>query len=134
MSELRGHVKIKMGSERGFGLVISAAFWIVAFWPIMSGGNTRIWAVAIAGVFLVLAIAVPRVLAPLNKLWFKFGLLLGAIVNPIVMSLLFLLAILPTGIIMRILGKDLLRQKLNKSADSYWIKREGPMGSMKNQF
>lgn len=129
-----GHAKVKMGSERGFGFVFAAVFTIIAIWPLLSESTVRYWALGIAVVFAVAALAAPRVLAPLNKLWFKFGMLLGAVVAPIVMFLLFLLAVTPTAIVMRALGKDLLRQKLDKPAASYWINRKEPVGSMQNQF
>ncbi len=89
---------------------------------------------AVAFVFVVLALVRPAALSPLNKLWFQFGLLLGKIVTPVVMSLVFFLTVLPTGIIMRLLGKDLLNRKIDRSAPSYWVKREDPVGSMRNQF
>ncbi len=134
MSEANRYAELKIGSERNFGLVFSTFFWIIAFWPMLDGGQLRLWAVAVASVFIFLALVTPKVLAPLNKLWFRFGLFLGNIINPIAMSLLFFLAVLPTGLVMRILGKDLLCQKLNKSSNTYWDKREEQMGPMKNQF
>ena len=82
----------------------------------------------------MLALLAPRALSSPNKLWFKFGLLLGSIVAPIVMALIYFVTILPTGLIMRLLGKDLLKPKLDKNAKSYWIERTEPVGSMKNQF
>ena len=85
-------------------------------------------------IFLALALVRPAVLTPLNKIWFRFGLLLGKIVTPIVMSLVFFLTVLPTGIIMRLLGKDLLNRKIDRSAPSYWVERKDPAGSMRNQF
>ena len=85
-------------------------------------------------IFLLLAYIAPKTLSILNKLWFKFGMLLGSIIAPIVMMLVYFVAVLPTGLIARFLSKDLLRQKLDKNAKSYWIERTKPMGSMKNQF
>ena len=126
--------KIKMGSARGFGLVFFCFFLIVAAWPLFSGETPRLWALAIAFIFVALALARPAVLAPLNKIWFKFGLLLGKIISPVVMSLVFFLTVLPTGIIMRLLGRDLLNRKMDRSAPTYWVKREDPVGSMRNQF
>lgn len=134
MHETHSHIQARMGSERGFGLVFFAVFLVVAFWPMISGESPRIWAFGLAGTFLVVTHTIPKALAPLNKLWFKFGLLLGRIINPVIMSLVFFFAVLPIGLIIRFLGMDLLRQKLNKSTNSYWIKREEPVGSMKNQF
>ena len=134
MLEHSEYHKIKMGSERGFGLVFFCFFLIVATLPLLSGETPRLWALAVAFIFVVLALVRPVVLSPLNKLWFQFGLLLGKIVSPIVMSLVFFLTVLPTGIIMRLLGKDLLNRKIDRSATTYWVKREDPVGSMRNQF
>ena len=125
---------VKMGSERGFGLVFFCVFLLVAAWPMLSGNSPRLWASAVALTFLGFALVRPAVLAPLNKLWFRFGLLLGKIVTPIVMLLVFFLTVLPTGIVMRLLGKDLLNRKIDRSAPTYWVKREDPVGSMRNQF
>ena len=126
--------EIKMGSERNFGLVFCAFFLIVGLLPVFSGGAPRIWAVLVALAFAALALLRPKVLAPLNRLWFRFGLLLGKIVAPIVLSLVYFLTVVPTGMVMRLLGKDPLRRKLDPSATSYWIERETPVGSMRNQF
>lgn len=134
MVDYSHHDEVKMGSERGFGLVFFGFFMIVAAFPMLSGGQPRIWAGAIGLVFAALAVLKPSVLAPLNRLWFRFGLLLGKIVAPVVLSILFFLTVVPTGAIMRLLGKDLLRMKLDRSASSYWIERETPVGSMRNQF
>ena len=134
LSEASRHAELKVGSERNFGLVFSTVFWIVAFIPMVNEGNPRVWAIVVASIFLVLSLALPKMLAPLNKLWFHFGLFLGSIINPVVMSLLYFIAIIPTGLLMRALGKDLLCQKINKSVHTYWNKREEQMGPMKNQF
>jgi large-conductance mechanosensitive channel len=93
-----------------------------------------IWAISVSAIFLSLAFLAPKILTIPNKLWFKFGMLLGSIISPIVMALVYFLTVLPTGLIMRLLGKDLLKQKIDKNAKSYWIERPEPMTSMKNQF
>ena len=134
LSEANRHAELKMGSERNFGLVFSAVFWVVAFFPLVNEGKPWVWAIVVASIFLVLSLVIPKMLAPLNKLWFHFGLFLGSIINPVVMSLLYFIAIIPTGLLMRALGKDLLCQKINKSANTYWNNREEQMGPMKNQF
>jgi hypothetical protein len=134
MSQLQNHVKGNIGSEKSFGFVFTAVFALIALWPLTSGERPRIWAIVISCLFLVLAIIAPKVLVRLNKVWYKFGLLLGAIINPIVMSLIFFLVIIPIGLIMKSSGNDILRQKLDKSMTSYWIKRDSPIGSMKDQF
>ena len=134
--DLKGHVEVEVGSERGFGLVFATVFAIIALWPLLSGGGVRFWSLAIGGIFLVAAFAFPQVLRPLNRLWFKFGMLLGAIIAPIVMALMFFLVITPIGLILRLFGKDLLRQRLDGDEQSYWIMRDDTAGSgtMRDQF
>ena len=134
MSEFKGHTDVKMGSERSLGIVFAIVFVIVGLWPLTGDGDPRIWALGIAAVFLALGLIVPRWLAPLNKLWFKFGMVLSAIVSPIVMGLLFFVAVTPTALIMRARKYDPLKRKLDRQAPSYWIQREQPVGTMKNQY
>ena len=128
------HVEINIGSEKSFGVIFSIIFLIVALYPLADSQELHLWAVIVSAIFLLLALVAPKALSLPNKLWFKFGILLGSIVAPIVMVFVYFITVLPTGIIMRLLGKDLLKQKLDKNAKSYWIKRKQPMGSMKNQF
>ena len=128
------HVEINIGSEKSFGVIFSIIFLIVALYPLADSQGLQLWAVIVSAIFLLLALVAPKALSLPNKLWFKFGILLGSIVAPIVMVFVYFITVLPTGIIMRLLGKDLLKQKLDKNAKSYWIKRKQPMGSMKNQF
>ena len=134
--ETQTHSSIDVGSDRGFGFVFAAVFAVISLWPLTGGGAVRIWALAMAALFLGAALVRPNVLRPLNRLWFRFGLLLGRIVSPIVMAVVFLVAITPTALIMRAFGKDVLHLKFDKDAESYWIRRadDGPMGSMKDQF
>ncbi len=134
--EAQTHSNIDVGSDRGFGFVFAAVFAVISHWPLTGGGGVRIWALAIAALFLAAALARPNILRPLNRVWFRFGLLLGRIVSPIVMAVVFSVAITPTALIMRAFGKDLLRLKFDPGAESYWIMRvdDGPMGSMKDQF
>ena len=119
---------------KSFGILFSVVFLIVSLYPLINSEDIRFWAIIISTIFLLLAFTAPQVLILPNKLWFKFGILLGSIIAPIVMALVYFLTVLPTGLIMRLLGKDLLRQKLDKAAKSYWIERSELMGSMKNQF
>ena len=103
----------------------------------LRGGALRPWALAVSGVFLILALAVPKVLAPLNRLWLKFGALLHMIVSPIVLGVLFFLTITPIALILRLMGKDLLRLKRSQGTSSYWIERKPPgppPETMINQF
>ena len=126
--------KIKISSNRSFGLVFFVVFLIVALWPLKSGEDIRIWSLALSIIFFSLGILNSKLLTPLNKLWFKFGILLGSIVSPIVMGIVFFLVVTPTSIIMRLLGKDLLKTNKIKSASTYWIKRDKQNTTMKNQF
>ena len=125
--------EIKIGSNRSFGIVFSIVFLLIAIYPLINNEELRIWSLVIAIIFLVLGLINSKVLTPLNKLWFKFGLLLGRIISPIVMGLIFFLVVTPIGLLMRIIGKDLLNLKLNKNK-SYWIEKTGPKSKMKNQF
>lgn len=129
------HQTDKVGSERNFGLVFAVVFALVGLWPILGGNGMRIWALAVAAVFVLLAFVRPSVLRPLNLAWFRFGLLLGRIVSPVVMALIFFVAVTPTALIMRMFGKDVLRLRFDREAESYWIGRDDdPATSMKNQF
>lgn len=128
---------IKGSSDRSFGLVFTAVFLIVGLWPLVHGEPVRLWSLAIAGIVLAIALIRPALLGPLNRLWMKFGLLLHKIVNPIVMGLVFFFAVVPTAFIIKLMGKDPLRRKLDRDAATYWIDRNPPgpaPDSMKNQF
>jgi hypothetical protein len=125
------------GSDRSFGIVMTAAFAAISLLNWWHAGHSWPWTGAIAVFFLAAAMLYPAALKPLNWLWLKFGLLLHKVVNPIVMAMLFFGTVLPTGLLMRALGKDLLRLKGQPDSDSYWIKRHPPgpaPESMKDQF
>ena len=124
---------IKVGSNKSFGIVFFLFFLIVAIYPMFFDGNLRVWSIIISIIFLMLGLLNSRVLTPLNLLWFKFGILLGSIVSPIVMGLVFFVIVTPTGLIMKFLNKDLLNLKKSKSK-SYWIKRTTLKTDMKDQF
>ena len=106
--------KVKISSNRNFGLVFFIACLVVSLWPLIYGEPIRIWLVIISMVFLILGLMNSKLLTPLNKLWFKFGMILGAIVAPIVMGFIFFLVVTPIGLVMRIMGKDLLNKKYDK--------------------
>ena len=125
--------KVRIGSNRSFGIVFFIFFLIIGTYPIFFQGELRIWSLIVSIIFLLLGIINSRFLTPLNLLWFKFGMLLGIIVSPIVMGLVFFLVVTPTGMIMRILNKDLLRLK-KKNIKTYWIERSSIKSEMKNQF
>lgn len=131
------HRKTVAGSDRSFGLVFAGFFAIVALLPLLHGGPVRLWALAVAAVFMAAAFFAPRLLHPLNRVWFALGMLLHHVVNPVVMAVMFYGAILPMALLLRALGKDLLRLKREPQAASYWIPREPPApepGSMSKQF
>ena len=126
--------KIKISSNRSFGLVFFVVFLIVALWPLKYEEDIRLWSLVLSIIFFILGIFNSKLLTPLNKLWFKFGILLGSIVSPIIMGIVYFLVVTPIGIIMRLLGKDLLKTNKIKSASTYWIKRDKQHGTMKKQF
>ena len=126
--------KIKIGSNRNFGLVFFFVFLIVGFWPLLNGEAPRIWSLIIAVIFLILGLMNSKILTPLKILWFKFGLFLGGIVSPIVMGIVFFFVITPIGLFMKLIGKDLLNNKLDNNKKSYWIIRDKVKSSMKQQF
>ena len=128
---------VEGSSDRGFGQVFAGFFAILAVISLWRGGTGWHYTLPIAAVFLVLAYTIPRVLAPLNRLWMKFGLLLYKVMNPLVLGLLFFVTIMPIGLVMRAFGKDFLRMRLDPNAKTYWIERTPPgppPQSMKNQF
>ena len=124
---------IKISSNKSFGIVFFVVFLLIAIYPLINGGDIRIWSGIISFIFLVLGLLNSSILTPLNKIWFKFGIILGKIISPVIMAIIFFLVVTPTGLIMRILRKDILNLKYNKNK-SYWIEKEGPKSKMKNQF
>ena len=125
--------KIKIGSNKSFGIVFFLVFLIIALYPLFAGNDFRIWSFVISVIFLFLGLVNSQLLTPLNKIWFKFGILLGKIVSPIIMGIIFFSVVTPIGFIMRFLGKDLINLKYNNNK-SYWIEKTGPKSKMKNQF
>ena len=125
--------KIKIGSNRSFGVVFFIVFLLIAIYPLINSGELRIWSLILSLLFLILGLLNSKILYPLNKIWSKVGLLLGTIVSPLVMAIIFFLVVTPIGLLMRILNKDLLKLKFDKSK-SYWIKQNEQKSKMKNQF
>ena len=125
--------KIKLPSNRNFGIVFSIVFLIIATWPILNQNEIRIWSIIISLIFLILGLINSKFLSPLNKAWFKFGLILGSVIAPIVMGIVFFLVVTPTGLIMKALGKDLLGLKRNKN-NTYWLEKDNSNNNLKNQF
>jgi hypothetical protein len=134
MSESKQYLKVESGSEKSFGIVFTIVFLLISLYPLTDNKGILLWSLIISLIFFLLAYVAPKVLSVPNKLWFKLGMALGAVVAPVVMALVYFSTVVPIGLIMRLMGKDLLRQKLDKSAKSYWIQRNEPMGSMKDQF
>tara|TARA_Y100001936_G_C15775968_1_gene508777 strand:- start:104 stop:493 length:390 start_codon:yes stop_codon:yes gene_type:complete len=124
---------IKIGSNKSFGIVFFIVFLIIALYPMLKGQDLRLWSLIISFIFLILGMINSSILSPLNKIWFKFGILLGNIISPIVMAIVFFVVVTPTGIIMKILRKDLIGLKKNNK-NTYWIEKKAKMTSMKNQF
>ena len=124
---------IKISSNKNFGIVFFVVFFIIALYPLFNSADIRIWSLLISLVFLILGIFNSKILTPLNKLWFKFGIFLGKIISPLIMGVIFFLLVTPIGFIMRLLGKDILNLKYQNNK-SYWIEKKGPKSKMKNQF
>ena len=125
--------EIKISSNRSFGIVFFVVFLLFGTYPLLKGGDLKIIPLLIAIIFLILGVLNSKLLSPLNKFWFKFGLLLGRVISPIVMGVIFFLVVTPIGFVMRLLGKDVLQ--LKKTNDkSYWLKKSNFKSKMKNQF
>lgn len=134
---IASHRKVTASSDRNFGFVFAALFTLVGVLPWLHGGSIRPWAIEVAAVFLAAGFFVPWLLRPLNRVWFRIGLALHAVVNPIIMAVIFYCAFVPMGLMLRVLGKDLLRLKREPKVNTYWVMREpaGPQpGSMSKQF
>jgi predicted membrane protein len=125
--------EIKIASNRSFGIVFFLFFLIVSIFPLLKDENIRIWSLIIALAFLILGLLNSKILTPLNKIWFKFGILLGSFVSPIVMGVVFFTIVTPTSLIMKVLGKNLLNLKKDNKK-TYWIERSKIKSKMKNQF
>ena len=130
---IKSENKIKLGSNRSFGIVFFLFFLVIAIYPLFFNAELRIWSLIISLIFLILGLLNSKILSPLNKIWFKFGLLVGKIISPFIMGVIFFFVVTPIGYLMRLLGKDLLNLKYNDNK-SYWIEKNGPKSKMKNQF
>ena len=123
----------KIPSNKNFGIVFFLVFFFIALYPLFFEEGIRIWSLLISLIFLVLGLINSKILTPLNRIWFKFGIILGKIISPIIMGIIFFLVVTPIGLIMRMLGKDLLNLKYNTNK-TYWIEKNDPKSKMKNQF
>ena len=124
---------IKIGTNKSFGIVFFVFFLIVSIFPLLNDGNIRVWSLIVSIIFLILGILNSKILTPLNKVWFKFGILLGKFVSPVIMGVVFFAIVTPTSVIMRILQKNLLNLKKGNKK-TYWIERSKIKSKMKNQF
>ena len=125
--------QIKVSSNKSFGIVFFIVFLIIALYPMIKDGDLRLWSLIVSLIFLILGLINSNILTPLNRLWFKFGIFLGKIVSPIILGTIFFLIVTPTGLLLRLFGKDVINLKYNKN-NSYWIKKTGPKSNMKDQF
>ena len=135
--DLSRNQHVEGSSDRAFGLVFTGVFFVIAVWPLFHGEALRWWASGLAAVFALAALVKPALLAGLNRLWIKLGVLLGKVVSPIALGILFYGVFTPLGVLIRLTGKDPLRLKFDPDADSYWIPRKPPgppPDSMTNQF
>ena len=124
---------VKISSNRSFGIVFFVVFLFIALYPLSYSGQIIKWSLVISLIFLLLGLINSKILTPVNKIWFKFGIFLGNIISPIIMAIVFFLIVTPIGLIMRVLRKDPLNLKFN-TKKSYWIEKKGPKSKMKNQF
>ena len=124
---------IKIGTNKSFGIVFFIVFLIIGLWPLLNNGDIRLWSIIISALFLILGLLNSKILTPLNKAWFKFGIFLGNFIAPIVMAIVFFLVVTPIGILMKIFKKDLINLKKNNNK-TYWIEKKQIKSYMKNQF
>tara|TARA_B110000971_G_C19656553_1_gene340294 strand:+ start:124 stop:507 length:384 start_codon:yes stop_codon:yes gene_type:complete len=120
-------------TNKNFGIVFCIFFLIISIYPLFGNGEIKIWTLILSLLFLVLGLTNSKILSPLNTIWFKFGINIGKIISPIFMAIVFFLVVTPISLIMKVLGKDILRLKANKK-NSYWVEKTGPKSKMKNQF
>ena len=124
---------IKKSSNKSFGIVFFIVFLLISFYPLIHANEIRIWSLILSLIFLFLGIINSRMLTPLNKIWFNFGIFLGKIFTPIIMLVIFFTIVTPIAFFMRLFNKDLLNLKFNDNR-SYWTKKSKEESSMKNQF
>ena len=127
------HKNIEISSNRSFGLVFFVVFFVISLWPILSENEIRIWSLILSVIFLILGILNSKILTPLNKAWFRFGIFLGNFIAPIVMGIVFFLVVTPTGLLAKLFKKDLINLKKNNDK-TYWVEKKETISNMKNQF
>tara|TARA_B100000427_G_scaffold271516_1_gene238535 strand:- start:4677 stop:5069 length:393 start_codon:yes stop_codon:yes gene_type:complete len=127
--------KIKLPTNRNFGIVFFIVFLLISLWPLIDAGDLRVWSLIVSFIFLVLGLLNSSILNPLNKLWYKFGIILGNLISPLIMGIIFFTIVTPIAYILRIFKKDVLKLKFRSDEiNSYWIKKENLKNSMKKQF
>ena len=124
---------IKIGSNKSFGIVFSIVFLIISIWPLLNNSEIRLWSLFVSVIFLILGLKESNILTPLNRIWFKIGIIIGNFVSPLVMGVIFFLVVTPISFFMKLIGKDILNLK-KKECSSYWIERPKAKSRMKNQF
>ena len=125
----------KINSTRSFGILFCIVFAIIAFWPLINGNPLRLWSISFSIIFLVLGLLNSKLLNPLNMVWIKIGEILGRIIAPVIMAIVYFLVLTPISLLVRLFGKDLIGMKLsNDLKKSYWIKRKKHLGPMDKQF
>jgi len=134
MIDNKSYIKVKQGSEFSFGLTFSLVFAIIAFYTFYFHNNNPLLLILLSINLLLISVIYPKLLYVPNKIWLKFGMILGAIVSPIIMFIIYFVVITPIGLIMKILGKDLLKQKIFIQNKSYWTLRKNNSSSIKDQF
>lgn len=134
MFDNQSYADAKVSSERSFALTFGAVLLLVSLWPLLSGGSIRLWAAFLSAGFFILAFARPAIFALPNRYWSRLGILLGHIVSPVVMTLLYAVVVLPTGLFLRAVGIDKMNRRFDRSATSYWIERDEQPGAMDRQF
>lgn len=134
MIEKNSNVSLKQGTEKSFGVVFSIVFFLIFLYSLIYGDFLYLWAIILSIILLFFAFLFPKILSIPNKIWFKFGILLGHFMSPIVITFVYFIAVIPTSIFVKLFEKDLLKLKLDKDAKTYWIKRKQNIQSMKNQF
>ena len=124
---------VKLPSNRNFGFVFFIVFLVIALWPLLNGENLRLWSLLISMIFFILGLLNAKILTPFNKIWMKFGEILGSVISPLVMGVIFFGIVTPTGLLLKLIGKDVLKLKKDKK-DTYWIEKDNSNNNMKNQF
>ena len=124
----------KKTSEKSFGILFGVIFLIISLWPLLNSNNLRLWSLAVSLTFFLISFLKPSIFKPFNNTWIKLGELLGRIIAPIVMAIVYFLILTPISLLVRLFGKDLIGMKFSNEIKSYWIKREKNLGSMDKQF